>query len=59
MQPMPGRSGLVRSQNLMCKFPALASLGPRQVGKTTLARAMTAGLNGVYFDLERPSDRLS
>lgn len=34
--------------------PAVALLGPRQVGKTTLARAM----GGEYFDLEQESDRL-
>ena len=42
----------------MRQFPALALLGPRQVGKTTLARSIAADLDGVYFDLERPSDRL-
>lgn len=35
-------------------YPAVALLGPRQSGKTTLARS----LNGVYFDLEQPVDRL-
>ncbi|HSW27902.1 MAG TPA: AAA family ATPase, partial [Longimicrobiales bacterium] len=34
-------------------------LGPRQVGKTTLARRITADAVGeaVYLDLERPADR--
>ena len=34
-------------------------LGPRQVGKTTLARAIAAkrGDRAVYLDLERPADR--
>jgi predicted AAA+ superfamily ATPase len=35
-------------------YPAVALVGPRQCGKTTLARS----LDGVYFDLEQPSDRL-
>jgi hypothetical protein len=39
------------------QFPAVALLGPRQAGKTTLARAITAGRAGsLYLDLERPSD---
>ncbi len=47
-------------------FPAVALLGPRQVGKTTLARAIAdAGgqggrgtrSTGVYLDLENPDDR--
>lgn len=36
------------------KFPAVALLGPRQCGKTTLAKA----LGKTYFDLEQESDRL-
>jgi len=47
-------------------FPAVALLGPRQVGKTTLARAIAdaGGLagqgperKGVYLDLENSRDR--
>jgi len=38
--------------------PAVALLGPRQVGKTTLARAVAAGRpDAMLLDLERPSDR--
>lgn len=36
------------------EFPAVALVGPRQSGKTTLAR----GLRGRYFDLEQDEDRL-
>lgn len=38
---------------------AVALLGPRQVGKATLARAITADWpsGAVYLDLERPADR--
>jgi uncharacterized protein len=36
-------------------FPAVAILGPRQVGKTTLAKQLI-GSNSLYLDLERPSD---
>jgi predicted AAA+ superfamily ATPase len=35
-------------------FPAVALVGPRQCGKTTLAKS----LDGAYFDLEKPQDRL-
>ena len=47
-------------------FPAVALMGPRQVGKTTLARAIAdaggppgrgPGSQGLYLDLENPADR--
>ncbi|MDA3951698.1 MAG: ATP-binding protein [Spirochaeta sp.] len=38
-------------------FPAVALLGPRQVGKTTLARTFTSSTPGTYLDLENPADR--
>lgn len=40
-------------RNLMAEFPVTAILGPRQSGKTTLARAVTADH---FFDLENPRD---
>ncbi len=39
------------------QFPAVALLGPRQVGKTTLARAIGEARSSIYLDLERLSDR--
>ena len=47
---------LVRQQILdrLAASPAVALVGPRQCGKTTLAQAM----RGVYFDLEQEADRL-
>jgi predicted AAA+ superfamily ATPase len=36
------------------RYPAVALLGPRQAGKTTLARTFS----GKYFDLEQAEDRL-
>lgn len=36
--------------------PAVVLLGPRQVGKTTLAHDIAASQTSVYLDLERPSD---
>ena len=38
-------------------FPAVALLGPRQVGKTTLAEAIADDRESVYLDLEDPRDR--
>jgi predicted AAA+ superfamily ATPase len=44
---------------LLEQFPAVAILGPRQVGKTTLAMALAEALReeALYLDLELPSDR--
>jgi predicted AAA+ superfamily ATPase len=36
--------------------PVVVLLGPRQVGKTTLARSLEVGKPVQYLDLERPSD---
>jgi len=38
---------------LLSVFPVTAILGPRQCGKTTLARTLAAA---AYFDLENPRD---
>lgn len=37
------------------QFPAVAVLGPRQCGKSTLARHVIENLDAVYLDLEIPS----
>ena len=36
---------------------AVALIGPRQVGKTTLARQIADTINNVYLDLEKSTDR--
>ncbi|WP_093035184.1 ATP-binding protein [Thiocapsa roseopersicina] len=38
------------------RFPAVALLGPRQVGKTTLAMSCRAADGALYLDLENPAD---
>ena len=45
--------------SLLEQFPAVAILGPRQVGKTTLAMTLAEALRqeALYLDLELPSDR--
>lgn len=44
-------------QHSLSEFPAVALLGPRQAGKTTLARVIANGRpNSLFLDLERPSD---
>jgi len=40
------------------QFPAVALLGPRQVGKTTLAQMVAAGRPSLYLDLESEPDRV-
>ncbi len=44
---------------LLEQFPAVALLGPRQVGKTTLAMSLadSLGQSALYLDLELPPDR--
>ena len=47
-------------QKSLEQFPAVALLGPRQIGKTTLAKAVATKLTekaSLYIDLELPSDR--
>ena len=39
------------------QFPAVSLLGPRQVGKTTLALEVADERSALYLDLESPADR--
>lgn len=51
------RSVLSQLELLLGEFPAVALLGPRQVGKTTLALQWAAGRPDVlHLDLENPAD---
>lgn len=44
-------------QELVDNFSAVAILGPRQVGKTTLARDIVDQRDSIYLDLEPEEDR--
>ena len=56
------RQALADLHQLMQEFPAVAILGPRQAGKTTLAHQLAASLlpsaapAALYLDLEAPTD---
>lgn len=54
---MISRRILPNIEKALVQFPAVALLGPRQAGKTTLARSVgSSHVNSLYLDLERPSD---
>ncbi len=54
---MISRRLLPQIERSLGDFPAVALLGPRQAGKTTLARIVAnARPDSVHLDLERPSD---
>ena len=51
------RSGhLLRVKELLKRYPVVAILGARQVGKTTLARQLATDESSIRFDLEDPRD---
>ena len=54
------RAAKVKLMDLLRRFPAVALLGPRQSGKTTLALSLEDELKpqALYLDLELPSDRV-
>ena len=55
---IPRMHHLRRVRLLLNEFPVVALLGARQVGKSTLARQLTASHRGrtTWFDLENPAD---
>lgn len=57
---MVNRTALDEVRVALAAFPVVALLGPRQVGKTTLALSVAEGLGSDrvrYLDLESPADR--
>lgn len=53
------RRALSLLRQRLLQFPAVALLGARQAGKTTLARTLAAEFpQSVYLDLESPRDRM-
>jgi hypothetical protein len=47
---------LQKIKTALKRSPITALLGPRQCGKTTLARFLGQAVNATYFDVESPSD---
>ena len=47
-----------RLQATIAQMPAVALLGARQVGKTTLAKTIAKDIDSIYLDLEAPEDLL-
>ena len=45
-------------QKNIARVPAVALLGPRQVGKTTLAKTIAKDMDSIYVDLKAPGDLL-
>ena len=54
---MIARRQTSRLKSLLKQSPAVALLGPRQAGKTTLALQVAEHATSTYLDLERPADR--
>ena len=54
---MIGRSLTAQLVDAIAHSPAVALLGPRQVGKTTLALEIAKGAKALYLDLESEQDR--
>ncbi len=53
---IPRRRHRATLEALLGEFPVVGLTGARQVGKTTLARQLTAGSGAHWFDLEDPRD---
>src|SRR5688572_23047879 len=54
---MLSRLALQKVRDALNRQAAVALIGPRQVGKTTLAHEIAEGTNALYLDLEAQQDR--
>ena len=54
---MIARDALPTLNGLLDRNAAVGLLGPRQIGKTTLALAVSSGRKSIYLDLENREDR--
>ena len=54
---MIARNEYAKVSELLDEFPAVGLLGPRQIGKTTLAQAIAGERDSLYLDLESEIDR--
>ena len=51
------RNLILKGEKILSFFPVLGIIGPRQVGKTTLSKALAKSYgNVIYLDMESPSD---
>ena len=50
------RLSQAHTEDLLDQFPAVAVLGPRQVGKTTMALEIARKTGALYLELEHPTD---
>ena len=53
---MLNRLALHQVKDRLANRPTVALMGPRQVGKTTLAFALSEDLPAIYLDLENSTD---
>jgi predicted AAA+ superfamily ATPase len=56
MQDLPRPRLAARVEEALRRSPIVALIGPRQCGKTTLARMLAAGTDATFLDLEHPAD---
>jgi len=54
---MIDRFAALKVEQALARQAAVALIGPRQVGKTTLAHALADNREAIYLDLESPADR--